>query len=101
MAEKKKNKKKTPPVYIFLRFFTIAFVIFALFKIIAQQPLLNQYNVKATEYTNQIQTEKDNIEHYKNLKKLDQSEEYKMLIAKERLGLVEENEKVYIDAGSK
>lgn len=101
MAKGRKNKKKTPPVYMLLRVLTIAFAVFAVVKIVSQQPLLNQYNVKATEYENQIQAEKDKIEHYKNLKELYKSEEYKMLIAKERLGLVEENEKVYVDASGR
>lgn len=101
MTKDKKNKKKTPPIYVILRVLTIVFVVFTVVKIVAQQPLLNQYNVKATEYENQIQAEKDKIEHYKNLKELYKTEEYQMLIAKERLGLVEENEKVYIDASGK
>ena len=36
-------------------------------------------------------------EHYDNLTEQYKTEEYQKLQAKERLGLVEENEKVYID----
>lgn len=97
----KKEKKKTPPIYIFLRIFTIGFAIFTVIRVVAQQPALNQYEIKTQECTKNIEEEKEKIKHYDNLKELYKTEDYQMLVAKERLGLVEENEKVYIDANSR
>lgn len=97
----KKSKKNVTPLRVFFRVFTVVFAVFTVVKVIAQQPLLGQYDNKIEEYKQQIAEENDKIEHYKNLKELYQTEEYKILIAKERLGLVEENEKIYIAANGK
>ena len=97
----KKAKKKNSPAIILLRLTAVFFAVFALVRFFVQQPVLNQCNQKIDEYSKQIEAEKESIEHYKNMKELYQTDEYKMIIAKERLGLVEENEKVYVDANGK
>ncbi len=100
MQKKKNNKRKksVSALHVFLRVFTIVFAVFTIVKVIAQQPLLGQYDNKLDEYDNLIAEENEKIEYYGNLKELYKTEEYKILIAKERLGLLEENEKVYIAA---
>ena len=45
----------------------------------------------------QIAQQEAQKEHYDNLTELYKTEEYQKLFAKERLGLVEENEKIFID----
>lgn len=102
--QKKKNekaKKKLAPLHVFLRVFTLLLAVFTVVKVIAQQPVLKQYDNQIEEYNRLIAEENEKIEYYKNLKELYQTEEYKVLIAKERLGLLEENEKVYIAANGK
>ena len=93
-----KNKKSISVLHLFLRVFTVVFAVFTIVKVIAQQPLLGQYDNKLNEYDNLIAEENEKIEYYNNLKELYKTEEYKILIAKERLGLLEENEKLYIAA---
>lgn len=44
-----------------------------------------------------IQKQHEEKEHYDNVTELRKTEEHQKQIAKERLGLVEENEKVFID----
>ena len=97
----RKAKKKNSPAIILLRLTAVFVIVFALVRFFTQQPVLNQCNQRIDECSKQIEAEKENIEHYKNLKELYQTDEYKMILAKERLGLVEENEKVYIDANGK
>lgn len=100
ISEKKQRKKISKPI-LFLRTVTIIMLILSFARFLSQRPLLNQCNQKLDECSKQIEIESENIEHYKNLKELYKSEEYQMIIAKDRLGLVEENEKVYVDANGK
>ncbi len=94
----KKSRRKASKPILFLRVVTAFVLALSIVRIFSQRPLLNQCNQKLDECSKQIQLEEENIEHYKNLKELYKTEEYRMIIAKERLGLVEENEKVYVDA---
>ncbi len=93
-AHEKKRKKK---IKVFLRLILVAFFLFAAFRFIVQQPLLNKYDKKISELNEQIAQEEKNKAHYEELKKLYETDEYQKQLARERLGLVEENEKVFID----
>ncbi len=96
-----KSRQKAPKLHVLLRIFVIIFAIFTIFRVIAQQPLINQYKLEKEECEKAIQAEKENIEYYENRKEFYQTEEGKKIVAKERLGMVGENEKVYIDANGK
>lgn len=56
-----------------------------------------QLDEQIAELEAKLQEQAEEKEHYDNLTELYKTEEYQKLFAKERLGLVEENEKVFID----
>lgn len=101
--EKKKTRvvKRKNTLKGFLRIVIVAFFIFAAIKFIVQQPLLNEYNDKIGELEDEIENQQKEKKHYEDLKKLYETDEYQKQLARERLGLVEENEKVYIDISGK
>lgn len=75
----------------------LSFLCFALGRFLYQQPLLNQYDEKISQLTQEIEKEKKSTQQYENLKKLYETDDYKKQLARERLGLVESNERVYVD----
>ncbi len=56
-----------------------------------------QLDAQIKDLMRQIDAQQKEKEHYDNMTKLYKTEEYQKLFAKERLGLVEENEKVFVD----
>ena len=93
-AREKKRKRK---VKVFLRLVLLAFFFFATCRFLAQQGPLFEYDKKISELNAQIEQEEKNKLHYEELKKLYETDEYQKQLARERLGLVEENEKLFID----
>lgn len=91
------EKKRSKNIKVFLRLILVVFFLFAACRFFIQQPLLNKYDKKIGELNHAIEEEEKNKEHYDELKKLYESEDYQKQLARERLGLVEENEKVFID----
>ena len=92
-----REKKRKKNAKILLRLLLIGFFIFIAIRFIVQQPLLNKYDDKIGELNSQIEQEEKNKLYYEELKKLYETEDYQKQLARERLGLVEENEKVFID----
>lgn len=91
LKKRKKNKK------IFLRLILVAFFLIAAVRFFVQQPILSDYDNKISDLNAQIEQEQKDKQHYEEIKKLYESDEYQKQLARERLGLVEENEKVFID----
>lgn len=77
----------------------IALVVAVLFgvKFYRQAKMNAQLDAQIAELEAKIEQQAEEKEHYDNLTDLYKTEEYQKLFAKERLGLVEENEKVFID----
>ena len=94
---KAREKKRKKNVKLFLRLILVAFILFSAFRFLVQQPLLADYNKKISELEKQIEAEEKNKTYYKELKALYETDDYQKQLARERLGLVEENEKVFID----
>lgn len=98
--EQRKNtreKKRRRSKKVLLRLVLIAALIFTAVRFFVQQPLLGEYDNKISDLNAQIEQEQKNKQHYEELKKLYESDDYQKQLARERLGLVEENEKVFID----
>ena len=56
-----------------------------------------QLDAQIKDLERQISEQEKEKEHYDSMAELYKTEEYQKLFAKERLGLVEENEKVFVD----
>ena len=56
-----------------------------------------QLDAQIADLERQIGEQEKEKEHYDSMTELYKTEEYQKLFAKERLGLVEENEKVFVD----
>ena len=99
--KKTRQKKRKKGLKVFLRLALLAFFLFAAVRFISQQPLLSEYDKKIGDLNDQIQQQEKDKAHYEELKALYETEEYQKQLARERLGLVEENEKVFIDVSGK
>lgn len=99
--KKTRQKKRRKGLKVFLRLALLAFFVFAAVRFLSQQPLLSEYNNKIGDLHAQIEQEEKDKAHYEELKKLYESDEYQKQLARERLGLVEENEKIFIDVSGK
>lgn len=95
--KKTRQKKRKKSVKLVLRLALLAFFVFAAVRFISQQPLLSEYDNKISELNEQIEQQEQEKAHYEELKALYETEEYQKQLARERLGLVEENERVFID----
>ncbi|MGE5614075.1 MAG: FtsB family cell division protein [Bacillota bacterium] len=90
------NKRKKPGFGIY-----ILLIIFLYLSYIAvdQQKLLNAKNLELEKIENKIKEEERLNEELKKEKELIQSDEYKEKVAREKLGMVKKNERVFIDVG--
>lgn len=95
LAKRQRTKK------LLFRLALVAFFIFAAVRFCCQQPLLNQYSQQIASLEEQIAQEEKNAEQIEDLKELYESDEYKQRLARERLGLVEPDERVYVDISGK
>lgn len=95
-AVKRQQTKK-----LLLRLALAAFLVFAAVRFCCQQPLLNQYSKQISDLEAQIAQEEKNAQQIEDLKALYESDEYKQRLARERLGLVEPDERVFVDVSGK
>lgn len=70
---------------------------FLIFKGFMQQPLIEKNRTKIAGLEDQIEYEKTRMEEVKALKTKVNTDEYIEKMAREKLGLIKENEKVFID----
>lgn len=78
----------------------VVFVIVAI-TFIRQQGEINNYNDKIDEINSQIAYEEDQKKTLQEKEELYSSDDYIEKVAREELGLVKADEKVFIDANSK
>lgn len=89
----KKNKK------IYKRLLILIIALYALFTLINQQKMLNQYSSNEQKLSKEIQNEKQIKEELSQKKENVDSLEYIEQMAREKLDMYYPNERVYIDAG--
>lgn len=92
-----RTKKRKKNAIILLRLVIIFIIAFIGFKFIAQQTYLSDYDKKIGTLNEQIEEEEKMKVHYEEQKKLYETDEYQKQLARERLGLVEEHEKIFVD----
>lgn len=97
-SRKKRNKRRIG--YNQLGMVAIALIVFVLLVgLVIQSNILKGrltvYDAKAASLEEQVQAEKDRTEEIDQLKKHMQTDEYAEEIAREKLGLVKENEIVF------
>ncbi len=82
---------------VLFRLVLIGFFIFAAVRFCFQQPILSKYAKQIDELQGQIAQEEKRAGQIKDLKQLYETDEYKKRIARDRLGLVEADERIYVD----
>ena len=93
MAEKKPlNKKISIPAVL-----VVIAVAFFLVKGIMQQPQINDNKEKIDDLTAQIAEQEQKLETLEELKDKVDTDEYIEKVAREKLGLIKENEIIFID----
>lgn len=90
------NKRKKPGLGIY-----ILFMIFLYLSYIAadQQKLLHAKNLEMEKIENKIREEELLNEELTREKEMIQNEEYKEKVAREKLGMVKKNERIFVDVG--
>lgn len=88
-----KNKK------LLKRFFTLIVLVYAIFTLVNQQKVINQYNANSKELSRKIEEQelynKELIAEKENVN----SKEFIEQMAREKLQMYYPNEKIYIDKG--
>lgn len=100
MGSSKKKKKKRKVGYESLGMFAIALVVLVLLgglmlKSNDLQERLTGYDAKAATLQQQIEDEQNRTEEIDKLKKYMETDEYAEEVAREKLGLVKDNETVF------
>lgn len=89
-----KKKKSTFGIFALLAIF-----LYLSYIAIGQQKLLNTKEIEMSKIESKIQEETKENEKLKREKEIIDSDEYKEKVARDRLGMVKDNERVYIDIG--
>ena len=105
LKDKIKNNKAVAAAVAFvkqhrnaLKIWVFVIVVGAMiFKGIVQQPQIMDNKAKIAELNEQIQYEQQRSEEVDHLKEIVGTDEYIEKIAREKLGLIKENEKIFVD----
>lgn len=89
-----KRKKSTFGIFILLAIF-----LYLSYVAVGQQKLLNAKNLEMSEIESKIKEETKTNEELKKEKEMINSDEYKEKIARDKLGMVKKNERVFVDIG--
>lgn len=88
----KKQKKKK-----FTKFLFIAIVLYACYVLIQQQVRIHDIDTEIASYQQKIESAQSENEDLKNTKDLLETDEYYEKLARQKLGLVRPDEKVFVD----
>ncbi len=91
------NKRKKPPFMILV--LCLAFLYFS-YLAIGQQRILDAKNLEMAKIEKKIEEEERANEELKREIEIIDSDEYKEKVARERLGMVKKNERVFVDIGN-
>jgi len=89
-----KRKKSSFGVFILMAIF-----LYLSYVALDQQKLLNAKSLEMSKIENKLAEETKTNEELKKEKEIIDSDEYKEKVARERLGMVKENERVFVDIG--
>lgn len=89
-----KRKKSTFGVFVLLAIF-----LYLSYIAVGQQKLLNAKGLEMSKIENKIQEETKTNEELKKEKEMINSDEYKEKVARDRLGMVKKDERVFVDIG--
>ena len=93
MAEKKAKKKKVSVPAVAVSLVTV----FLLAKGVMQQPKITENKEKIEELNSQIAQQEQKIDNLEELKSKVNTDEYIEKVAREKLGLIKENEILFVD----
>ena len=83
------------------RFIIIAVLIYFIYTLFSQQQTLNSYKQEASTYSNQIEEANEKNDDITALKEYMQTDEYIEKTAREKLGMVKDNEILFKESQSK
>jgi len=89
-----KRKKSSFGVFVLMAIF-----LYLSYVAVGQQKLLNAKNLEMCKIENKIEEETKTNEELKKEKEMIDSDEYKEKVARDRLGMIKENERVFVDIG--
>ncbi|MEN6313368.1 MAG: septum formation initiator family protein [Clostridiaceae bacterium] len=89
-----KRKKSSFGVFVLLAIF-----LYLSYVAVGQQKLLNAKSIELSKIESKIEEETNANEELKKEKETIGSDEYKEKVARERLGMVKANERVFVDIG--
>ena len=84
---------------VYGRLFILVIIIYAIFTLINQQKVMNQYNANSKELSSKIEEQKDYNKELIAEKDNVNSKEYIEQMAREKLDMYYPNEKIYKDKG--
>lgn len=91
------NKRKKPTLMLFA--LCLVFIYFS-YLAIGQQRILDAKSLEMDKIEQKIEEEKSANEELKKEIEIIDSDEYKEKVARERLGMVKRNERVFVDIGN-
>lgn len=94
-GEMSKRKKSTFGAFVLLAIF-----LYLSYVAVGQQKLLNAKSLEMSKIENKIKEETKANEELKNEKEIINSDEYIEKVAREKLGMVKEDERVFVDIGN-
>ena len=90
------SKRKKPSFGIFI---LLAIFLYLSYVAVGQQKMLNSKNLEMSKIENKINEETKTNEELKKEKEVINSDEYIEKVAREKLGMVKKDEKVFVDLG--
>ena len=89
-----KRKKSTFGIFVLLAIF-----LYLSYAAVGQQKLLNAKSLEMSKIESKIEEETKTNEELEKEKEMINSDEYKEKIARDKLGMVKKNERVFVDIG--
>ncbi len=99
MKRKNQNNKKKRRSY--LKYFVLFFCIYCTWNIISTQVAIKRQSAVLEAVKIKCNNQLSDNEEYMNIVKLESNEQYIKRVAREKLGFIEPDERVFIDISSK
>jgi cell division protein FtsL len=94
LGQLSKRKKSRVGIFVLLAIF-----LYLSYVAVGQQKLLSTKGIELTKIESKIKDETKANDELKNEKKMIGSDEYKEKVAREKLGMVKKDERVFVDIG--
>lgn len=99
--KKRRTKKRQTNKRMLIRLIVIVFIVFVGVRFLSQQPRIAKYDAQIKELEQRISEQKKESERLEQQRSLYETDEYKENLARDRLGMVDASERVFIDISGK